>query len=269
MSNLTCLSSTLYIPLQGRVYADMIYPEFFSDLSAYQAWMKIDDKIKAEIVLGQTEYTLLASAVRSKNMDFIIQKFLKRHEDAVIVNVGCGFEDLYSRNDNGKALWFNLDLPEVLDERRKYFPSKEREYELPFSMFDYKWIEEVKKQSNKPVLLVVSGVFHYFTRTKVLSFINHMRNFEDARIVFDTVSEQGLKISQKYVDDLGKADAGMKFGFNSLNDFVSELNFVPRSYKQARYYSYVRKFKGFPREMMARFSFSDKMNMVKMIYIRI
>ncbi len=269
MSNLTCLSTTLYIPLQGRVYADMIYPEIFSDLAASQAWMKIDDKIKSDLVLRQTEYTLLASAVRSKNMDFIIKKFLKKHADASIVNVGCGLEDLYSRNDNAKALWFNLDLPEVLDERRRIFDLREREYDLPFSMFDYKWVDEVKKRSNKPVLLVVSGVFHYFRRKKVLSFINNMQRFDDIRIVFDTVSEQGLKISQKYVDDLGKADAGMQFGFNSLNDFIAELSFTPRYYKQAKYYSYIRKFKGLPRDIISRFIISDEMNMVKMIYIRI
>ncbi len=269
MSNLSCLSSTLYIPLQGRVYADMIYPEIFSDPAARLAWTKVSDEIKSDIVFGQTEYTLLASAVRSKNMDFVIKKFLRKYEDGVVVNVGCGFENLYSRNDNGKAIWFNLDLPEVLEARSACFENREREYDLPFSMFDYRWIDEVKKISLAPVLFVVSGVFYYFEDDEVIDFINHLQRFDNASLIFDSVSTQGVKISKKYVDDLGKKDAGMKFCFDDLDEFISRLNFVPLKYKEARYYSYIRRFKGFPSDVLARFVFSDKMKMVKMIYIRI
>ena len=46
---------------------------------------------------SQSQYTLLASAARSANMDRFIQEFLMRKPDGVIVQLGCGLETTYYR----------------------------------------------------------------------------------------------------------------------------------------------------------------------------
>ena len=66
----------------------------------------------------QNQYTLLASASRSANMDRIIRSFLERRPDGVIVQLGCGLETTYHRCDNGKTHWYAVDLPHVIEYRR-------------------------------------------------------------------------------------------------------------------------------------------------------
>ena len=59
------------------------------------------------------------------------------HPDAAVVSVGCGLETTYWRCDNGRALWFELDLPEVIDVRRELLDPGERQFLVPGDMFDY------------------------------------------------------------------------------------------------------------------------------------
>ncbi len=122
MSELQTVSETLYVPLLGRMYASEHYPEILYDTAA----LSLSDRLPERIITmsGQNEYTYLASAVRSKNIDYDLTIFLNENPDGVIVNVGCGLETLYQRNDNGHALWFELDLPEVLELRGAIFPKR-------------------------------------------------------------------------------------------------------------------------------------------------
>ena len=76
----------------------------------------------------QNQYTLLASASRSANMDRIIRSFLERRPDGVIVQLGCGLETTYHRCDNGKAHWYAVDLPHVIEYRRDLLPEPKREF---------------------------------------------------------------------------------------------------------------------------------------------
>lgn len=267
MSDFTSVSKTLYIPLQGRAYASIVYPEVFQDKKAESIWNKVPNDIKSSLVENQTDYTLLASAVRSNNADLYINRFLKSNKCGSVVNIGCGLEDFYYRNDNGLANWFNLDFKEVLEVRKQYYKHRDREHDLSYDMFDYRWIDEVKKVSDEPVLVVVCGVFHYFTESRVIDFLNAVNRIEKVEIVFDAVSTAGLKVAQKFVRDTGNEEAMMYFGFDILSEFINKLDFVPLSYSQMRYYSQVRKKNIFSADTMLRFSLSDKLGMIKMVHI--
>jgi O-methyltransferase involved in polyketide biosynthesis len=138
---LTKVSETLYVPLAGRIYASQKHPDILFDKAALSVANRLPEIIKA--MEGQTEYTYLASAVRSRNSDRHIKRFLRLNPEAMIINVGCGLETAFHSNDNESALWFELDLPEVLKLRSQYFPESARDRYLPFSMFDETWIKTV------------------------------------------------------------------------------------------------------------------------------
>ena len=57
----------------------------------------------------QTQYTYLASASRSANVDRYIEDFIERKSQGIIVQLGCGLETTYYRNDNEKesrSCWY-------------------------------------------------------------------------------------------------------------------------------------------------------------------
>jgi O-methyltransferase involved in polyketide biosynthesis len=267
MSELTVVSETLYVPLLGRIYASKHHPDILCDEKALSIFDELPVNVKE--MPGQTEYTLLASAIRSKNMDHYLQRFLSKNSDGVIVNVGCGLETTYYRNNNGKALWFELDLPEVLNLRSQNFPAEERDRYLPYSMFDYTWIDKVKEEARKPVMVIASGLFYYFHEEQVIDFIRNLARFENVQLVFDAVSSAGIKGTKHYMKKMDRQDAEMFFSVDNAKAFAAKISPVTTVVEERKFYSlsgfspnmeFITKFKMF---------FSDLFNMVKMIHMKV
>lgn len=76
MQTLGVVEDTLFVPMLGRIYASEHYPQILYDKKALELKKKLpSDLIKQNM---QSQYTLLASASRSANMDRIIRTFLER-----------------------------------------------------------------------------------------------------------------------------------------------------------------------------------------------
>ncbi len=67
--------------------------------------------------------------------DETVKKLLRKYLDAVCINIGCGLDDRFSRVDNGKIRWFNVDLPDLIEMRKKFFYETEREHMLAANFF--------------------------------------------------------------------------------------------------------------------------------------
>ena len=141
----------------------------------------------------QSQYTLLASASRSANMDRIIRTFLERRPDGVIVQLGCGLETTYHRCDNGKTHWYAVDLPHVIEYRRGLLPEPERELYISGDAFAKDWIKKVRNDVlDAPILVTAGGLFHYFEEHKVIALLRMIGQFGNMEVVFDTVNKRGI-----------------------------------------------------------------------------
>ncbi len=67
--------------------------------------------------------------------DETVKKLLRKYPDAVCINIGCGLDNRFSRVDNGKIRWFNVDLPDSIEMRKKFFYETEREHMLAANFF--------------------------------------------------------------------------------------------------------------------------------------
>ena len=112
MQKLGVVEDTLFVPMLGRIYASEHCPQILYDKKA----LELKNKLPSDLIEQnmQNQYTLLASASRSANMDRIIRDFLERRPNGAIVQLGCGLETTYYRCDNGRARWYAVDLPHVL-----------------------------------------------------------------------------------------------------------------------------------------------------------
>ena len=98
MSKLGVVEDTLFVPMLGRIYASEHCSQILYDKKA----LELKNRLPLDLIEQnmQNQYTLLASASRSANMDRIIRSFLERRPDGVIVQLGCGLETTYHRCDN-------------------------------------------------------------------------------------------------------------------------------------------------------------------------
>ena len=82
MSKLGVVEDTLFVPMLGRIYASERYPQVLYDQKA----LELKKKLPSDLLEygSQNQYTLLASATRSANMDRYIRSFLQRRPNGVI-----------------------------------------------------------------------------------------------------------------------------------------------------------------------------------------
>jgi O-methyltransferase involved in polyketide biosynthesis len=59
-------------------------------------------------------------------LDKLAGNFIARNPAACIVNIGCGLDTRYFRVDNGKIIWYDIDLPVTIDIRQRFISDNNR-----------------------------------------------------------------------------------------------------------------------------------------------
>jgi O-methyltransferase involved in polyketide biosynthesis len=128
--------------------------------------------------------------LESCEFDRYARDFLRRHPEAVVVHIGCGLDSRFERVDNSQVEWYDLDLPDIIELRRKFIGSEgERYHLLGYSMFDDAWLEVVSTHRPRPFLFLAESVFFYFAETQVKSLVLKLRDhFPGVELVFDACS---------------------------------------------------------------------------------
>ncbi len=125
--------------------------------------------------------------ILTREMDRYARDFLSHHPEAVVVHIGCGLDSRFERVDNGQVEWYDLDLPEVIELRRRFIGDERGNYHLlGCSVLEDAWQEAVKVHSRRPFLFLAETVFVYFTEPQVKSLVLTLHDrFPDAELVFD------------------------------------------------------------------------------------
>ena len=109
-------------------------------------------------------------AIRAKKYDEYVRGFLSRYPDGVIVNIGCGLDSRFLRIDNGRVVFYDLDLPEIIAIKKDFFTENERYHLVASSVLDYGWMAPVNRHKG-PFLFMAEGVFMYLDGEDVRSLV--------------------------------------------------------------------------------------------------
>jgi O-methyltransferase involved in polyketide biosynthesis len=140
---------------------------------------------------------VIACALRSAMFDEWVKGFLLSHPEGTVVEIGCGLNTRFERLDNGRLHWFDLDLPEVVQLRRKFFTDSERRTTLAGSVLDADWMATVR-HSPGPYFLVAETVFVYLKEQEVKAALAQIAgNFPCVNIAFDTASRKAVNGGNK------------------------------------------------------------------------
>ncbi len=263
MPNFSTVEDTLFVPMLGRIYASEHFPHLFEDKKAVSLKDQLPESLKGSTT--QTQYTLLAGAMRSTNMDRYIRDFIRRKPNGIIVELGCGLETAFYRNDNGKTLWYEVDLPNVIEYRAKLLGTNERDQPIISDAFSEDWIREIRAaQPDAPLLITASGLLYYFERDKVMALFRMLKGHGEVEFVFDTVNVSGMKRMSKYMKQVGHADAAMYFYVDSGADLAREIG--AQLLSEEPYYAHADK-RGLQFATAMTMRLSDLFNMVKMVHI--
>lgn len=266
-THLGTVESTLFVPMLGRIYASEHFPSILHDTTA----LTLKSQLPAEVLTNhtQTQYTYLASAVRSANIDRHIQDFLSRNPDGAIVQLGCGLETTFNRNDNGRTRWYGVDLPEVIKYRKTLLPESHREKLLATDAFSKQWLRQVREEvGDVPLLITASGLFYYFEQKQVLDLLRMLGTYGVIEVVFDAVNQRGLRLMRrKWMKQVGHADAQMYFCVDSAKELASNIANNVQVLADEPFYRHIDK-KGLKLSTKFNMIMSDRLRMVKMIHLQ-
>ncbi len=184
---------------------------------------------------------MLASVARYFAMDRIVTSFLENDPHAVVINLGAGLETMHRRLQSYGGHFYQVDFPTVIQARAQLLGKADNETLIACDITDFTWAEQIDK--DKPVLLVVSGVFQYFKPEAVSIFIkNAKKTFANAELLFDATDAYGIQYAQKYVKKTGNQSAMMYFYINDAKgfcqaeqvDLILERGFFSEARKQLK-----------------------------------
>lgn len=260
------VEDTLYVPMLGRIYASENCRNILYDKKALELKNQMPEGMIENDT--QTQYTYLASAARSANVDRYIADFIKRKPDGIIVQLGCGLETTYYRDDNGHTQWYGVDLPDVIEYRRSLLPESERETYIAGDAFKKDWIEQIRAaHPNAPLLIIASGLFYYFEEDRVLGLIRMLQHYGDVELLFDTVNKSGMTMMQKkHMKTVGHEDAKMFFYVDSAKELATRIGGTVKVLAEENFYSHIDK-AGLKFSTKVSMVVSDWFSMVRMIHL--
>ena len=80
--------------------------------------------------------------VRGWYFDCAVRRFIKTHSHPVVVNVGCGLDTRFQRIGSQKAVFYDLDLPEVIALRRELIPEQPDNVYIEASLLETDWMDD-------------------------------------------------------------------------------------------------------------------------------
>ena len=179
---------TLLVPLYARAVESRRKHPILKDPRALEMVESIDWDFQR---FGQ-RWRVIGCSLRSAMFDELVKDFLRRHPEGAVIEIGCGLNTRFERLDNGSLHWFDLDLPEVVELRRKFFADTSRRTTLAASVLDADWIETVR-QTPGPYFFVAETVLVYLKEPEVKAALAQIaRNFPSANIAFDTVTRKAV-----------------------------------------------------------------------------
>jgi O-methyltransferase involved in polyketide biosynthesis len=191
------IQKTLLFPLWGRAAESKKHNPLLVDHTAVQIIERINYDFTS-FVKGLSPVSQNGWVVRSLLMDKIIKGFITKHPKATIVDIGCGLDTTFERVDNGSIRWYDLDLPDTIALRKKFFQENERRSFISSSFLDHKWLEGIIVDDS--LLFIAAGVFYYFEEKEIKIFIQRISGmFPDCEIAFDATSPFGVRMANKMV----------------------------------------------------------------------
>jgi len=189
---LTAEQETLLIPLYAKAHPDNV---LFVDEQAQDILNRIDydfDRLRVPLK------TVILVCQRAKKLDAVTRAFLADQPGGVVLHLGCGLDGRFWRVDDGQVEWYDLDMPPVIELRRRLYPAAERYHLIASSVTDLEWTAQVEAEG-RPVLVVAEGLLMYLDEPGVRRLFLHLqRVFPGCRLAADVFSRLAARSAHRH-----------------------------------------------------------------------
>ncbi|MBH8552000.1 class I SAM-dependent methyltransferase [Nostocaceae cyanobacterium CENA357] len=251
--SLGIIQETLLITLWARACEMNQIDPILIDSKAATILAKIDYDFHK---FSQEKSSQAIICLRNRAFDEIVTQFLQTHPQTSVLEIGTGLNNRFERLDDGSLHWFDLDLPDTIAVRKRFFQESDRHRFISASILETEWIDQVKSLSNGPMLFIAEGVLLYFSEQQVKNIFKTLaENFPGSWILFDATSPFLIKIRRRF-DAVKYTNAQFQWGIRNIQEMqawdsryqVHRSVYIPADFPQ-----YLNRFPFIERLMMSLF----------------
>lgn len=239
-ADLTSVSKTMLLTLHARAEHTLSDCPRFTDPAAVELVSRLD----YDFTMARQDRLMADGVVlRTLTLDPLVAGYLATHPGCTVVNIACGLDTRFQRLDDGHVTWYDLDLPDVIELRRRLLEDSERHRTIAASALDPDWPDQLGEgEASGDVLVIIEGLSMYLEQDEVRSLMDIIA----ARLPGATVLIEVMpRLFQKYGRERSVEDAGARYtyGCSSAAEFhrraapgFTLLHDVPFTSTIARYH---------------------------------
>ena len=185
------VNQTLYIPLYGKAAVSK-RKIILHDPKAEEIWDKECFPLKGK---AKSKWLSIYMGMRAAVFDRWLSGKMEHHPDALVLHIGCGLDGRINRVENRNHMWFDIDFPEVITERKKYFEDIPGYTMLGADVRESEWLDLLP--SGGEAIVVMEGVSMYMDKQDLTNLLSRLRNrFEGLYLLMDCYTTFAAKISK-------------------------------------------------------------------------
>ena len=181
------VSRTLYIPLFGKALVSR-QGILLHDPKAEEIWQGANLFLSGKAASKWLAYSMAMRAA-------VFDQWTARHcKDRIVLHLGCGLDNRRGRLGCPEVLWYDMDLPEVIRERRKHFAESEQYRMISGDLREDSWLRDIPDEN---AVVVMEGVSMYLRPEELEGLLRALKNhFSSVHLLMDCYSTFAAKASK-------------------------------------------------------------------------
>lgn len=223
------VNKTLYIPLYGKAAVSK-KGIILQDKKAEQIWEKEGFALKGK---AKSKWLTYYMGMRSAVFDNWVKTMLEAYPEAMVLHIGCGMDSRVERIGARNRIWYDVDFPDVIEERRKYYQEDEYYHMLLADARKTDWVKQLPCCNH--IIVIMEGISMYLTHEELAHLLLTIKNyFQNVNLLVDCYTELAAKAS-KYKNPIKEVGASATSGLDDTTylekraglKFVAEHSLTP------------------------------------------
>lgn len=212
------VNKTLYIPLYGKALVSR-KGILLEDQWAERIWEKEGFALKGKTASKWLAYTM---GMRAKVFDRWAEEKMQADPDAVVLHIGCGLDSRSERVKRNGQLWYDIDFPDVIAVRRKYYREEDNVRLIAADMRQASWKEAV---SGQRAIVIMEGASMYFRPEELSALLQGLgERFHKVSLLMDCYTVFAAKAS-KYKNPINDVGVTQVYGLEDPAALARETGF--------------------------------------------
>ncbi len=185
------VNKTAYIPLYGKALVSK-KGIILQDKKAEEIWEKEQFSFKKK---SKSKWLAYYMAMRAVVFDEWLKEKTDGLDDCVILQIGCGMDSRAERVGVKKGIFYDIDFPAVIAERKRYFHQTPRYQMIEGDIKNGEFLSLLPHAEN--AVVVMEGVSMYITNEELQGFFAKLsKQFSHISLLVDCYTPFAVKMSK-------------------------------------------------------------------------